>query len=319
MLLKAMVLVISSQADEHASSVLRELAVLGAPSRLLDLSEFPQKVRLGMYYSLPDKRQFTLKFSDGTTLSLGECRAIWWRRPQQFEVDPRISDAGHRNFCFNEAYEAFRGLWQSVDTFWVNHPARDDIAHRKPFQLQVAQQLGLKIPRTFITNDPEAASKFIHSNDPAPTIYKAFSATQEDWRETRVLRKGEIALLQNVQHAPVIFQEYIHAQYDLRITVVGEEIFAAAIYSQESSYRIDFRMDVANTRIEPVELPVEVANQLRTLMRTLGLQYGAIDMRLTPDGEYVFLEINPAGQWLFIEQRTRQPITATLAKLLANA
>jgi len=160
--------------------------------------------------------------------------------------------------------------------------------------------------------------EFITEQGYERTIYKAFSATEQEWRETRLLQSEELALVDNVQYAPAIFQEYIEAQYDLRITIVGDNIFSAAIYSQETAYRVDSRMDLANARIEPVCLPPNVEAQLHTLMAQLGLVYGAIDMRLTPDGRYVFLEINPAGQWLFIEQQSKQPITACLASVLSS-
>jgi hypothetical protein len=76
------------------------------------------------------------------------------------------------------------------------------------------------------------------------TIYKAFSATAQHWRETRLLKSDEFELLDSVRFAPVIFQEYIPAQADLRITMMGENVFAAAIYSQEASYPVDFRMEM---------------------------------------------------------------------------
>ncbi len=104
----------------------------------------------------------------------------------------------------------------------------------------------------------------------------------------------------------------------MRVTIVGDRIFAAAIHSQETSYKVDFRMDMANATVEPVDLPTRVEKKLHALMRRLGLVYGAIDMRLTPSGEHVFLEINPAGQWLFVEQHTRQPIAAEMARLLVE-
>jgi Glutathione synthase/Ribosomal protein S6 modification enzyme (glutaminyl transferase) len=123
-------------------------------------------------------------------------------------------------------------------------------------------------------------------------------------------------MLNRVQYAPVIFQDYIDAKADIRITIVGEEIFAAAIYSQETSYKVDFRMDMGNARVEEIQLPQSVSDKLLKLMNRLGLMYGAIDMRQTSDDRYVFLEINPAGQWLFIENRTRQPISDRVARLL---
>lgn len=181
----------------------------------------------------------------------------------------------------------------------------------------MAQEVGLTIPRTLITNEPAAARAFVAA-EPGGTIYKAFSATEQEWRETRLLRPEEMAGLDNVAYAPVIFQEYVPAGVDLRITVIGDAIFPAAIHSQETSYPIDFRMDMSQARIEPATLPAETEASLLMLMARLGIVYGAIDMRRTPDGHDVFLEVNPAGQWLFIEQRTHHPITATLARHLAT-
>ncbi len=209
-------------------------------------------------------------------------------------------------------------MWHALEAFWVNDPGRDHVAHRKPYQLRVAQDAGLRIPHTLITNDPDEARRFVDARGYRDVIYKAFSATERDWRETRLLRPDELALLDNVRYAPVIFQEYVRAQYDVRVTVVGDELFAAAIHSQDTEYPVDFRMDMANARIEAVSLPDEVQDGLRDLMARLGLVYGAIDMRLTPDEKYVFLEINPAGQWLFVEQQTRQPIAAALAGVLRD-
>jgi glutathione synthase/RimK-type ligase-like ATP-grasp enzyme len=313
-----MILVISTAHDEHAAAVLSALSRQRTSATLLDLSQFPQHMRLSMQYDMPDHRKFFLNLPDRTTLDLTDCAVIWWRRPQQFVPHPDLTRATHSNFALSESYEAFAGLWQSLDAFWVNHPRKDEVAHRKAFQLRVAQDVGLTVPRTLISNDPALVREFVAVQGYDRTIYKAFSATEQEWRETRLLRSEELALIDNVQYAPVIFQEYIEARYDLRITVVGDSIFPAAIYSQETAYKVDFRMDIANARIEAVRLPPAVEAQLQALMARLGLVYGAIDMRLTPDERYVFLEINPAGQWLFIEQRSMQPITACLATTLAK-
>jgi glutathione synthase/RimK-type ligase-like ATP-grasp enzyme len=214
--------------------------------------------------------------------------------------------------------EALAGLWHALDAFWVNDPARDHVAHRKVLQLRRAQECGLTLPDTLITNDPARARMFVDGHGYRDVVYKAFSALEHEWRETRLLRHEELGLLDYVRYAPVIFQEYVEAVYDLRVTIVGDSVFPAAIHSQETSYPVDFRMDMTNATIRPVDLPADVEARLKDYMRALGLQYGAIDMRLRPDGTYVFLEINPAGQWLFVEQVTEQPIAATLARLLVQ-
>jgi len=131
-----------------------------------------------------------------------------------------------------------------------------------------------------------------------------------------LLKSEEIELIDSVKYAPVIFQEYISAAADLRITMVGKDIFAAAINSQETHYKVDFRMAMDVAEMKSFELPENLQSLLHKYMRRLGLVYGAIDMRLTEDGEFVFLEINPSGQWLFVEQRTGMPITEAFANLL---
>lgn len=314
-----MVLIISSRLDEHTLAVASELSRLGVTPQVLDLSEFPVHAALEVRYAADSGQNVLVRLRDGTRLDLRAVQGIWWRRPQPLQLDTGVSVESHRRFAMNECHEAISGLWQCLDARWINRPWNDDLAHRKAYQLRVAQKVGLAIPNTLITNDPAAAREFIEERDGQPTIYKAFSATQEEWRETRLVRAEELNLLDSVRFAPVIFQEYVTASYDLRVTVVGDDIFPAAIYSQETAYKIDCRMDIARARIEAVSMPEEIIAGLHHLMSELGLVYGAVDMRLTPEGRYVFLEINPAGQWLFVENRTKQPIAACLAGLLAGS
>ena len=313
-----MILVVSSAADEHATAVMGYLMRAGANARLLDLSLFPVSMRLSMRYDAPGRHSFSLGLAGDAPLDLSDATAVWWRRPQQFVLDSAIKKASYRGFAYSESLEAFAGLWQGLEVFWVNHPTRDDVAARKAYQLRIAQSVGLEIPDTLISNDPDAVRDWVAAREPESVIYKSFSATAEEWRETRLLKPGERDLIDNVQFAPVIFQEYISAAVDLRVTVIDDQFFTAAVYSQETSYVVDFRMDMGAARVEPFELPDEVRVRLSEFMKRLGLVYGAIDMRLTPTGRYVFLEVNPAGQWLFIEQRTGQPITAAVAQALIS-
>jgi glutathione synthase/RimK-type ligase-like ATP-grasp enzyme len=226
--------------------------------------------------------------------------------------------SSHRLFAANEAHEALTGLWQSMDANWINDPSLDLIAQRKAYQLKVAQQVGLRIPGTLMTNDPDEARKFVDARGYRDVVYKSFSSTEEEWRETRLLKEDELGLLDHVQHAPVIFQHYVEARYDLRITAVGDRLFPAAIHSQQTGYKVDCRIDIAAAEIEPVDLPEEISVKLLALKQRLGLTYGAIDMRLTPSGDYVFFEINPAGQFMYIEAATGLPIASALAAELSG-
>lgn len=200
----------------------------------------------------------------------------------------------------------------------MNPPAFDEVASRKAFQLRVAAELGLEVPRTLITSDPTRARAFVEEIGLGNTVFKTFSCTHAVWRETRVVRDAEMEAVDAVRYAPVIFQEYVPAEVDLRVTIVGDRIFPAAIHSQGTDYPIDFRMSLGQALTEPVELPAEVRQRLSALTARLGLAYAAIDMRRRPDGRYVFLEVNTAGEFLFVEERTGQPIARAVADWLAG-
>lgn len=310
-----MILIVSHLADEHATAVIGHLERAGTAALLFDTMRYPREIRLDIIHR---NGAPTALFAvvNGIRHDLTTVRSIWWRRPQPFRLDEALTDSDDRGFAYGECQAAVMGLYSCLDAHWVNHPDRDEVAARKAYQLKVAAGLGLRIPKTLITNDTASAMEFIESEGANGTIYKAFSATERAWRETRLLRPEERAQLGAVQFAPVIFQEHIRADIDLRITVIGDELFPAEIHSGETDYHVDFRMTMHAATICEHRLPAEVRAKLHALMQTLGLVYGAIDMRLTPEGEYVFLEVNPAGQWLFIEERTGQPITATLATYL---
>ncbi len=310
-----MILIISHLADEHATEVLKHLGRTGANFLLFDTARFPREIRLNIGHRTYARSTLSAVV-DGVQRDLTTVKTVWWRRPQPFGIDKTMTGGDDRNFAFGECQAAIMGLWSCLDAHWINNPEHDEVAARKAYQLKVAAGLGLRIPRTLITNDPLEAAAFIDREGANGTIYKAFSATERAWRETRLLKPEERAQLDAVQFAPVIFQEHIKADIDLRITVIGEEIFPAEILSGETDYHVDFRMTMHVAPIRAHVLPDEIVAKLHAFMGALGLIYGAIDMRLTPEGEYVFLEVNPAGQWLFIEQRTGQPITAALVERL---
>jgi glutathione synthase/RimK-type ligase-like ATP-grasp enzyme len=312
------ILVISHRDDDHAPAVLNRLEAMGATATLLDLAQFPRLLRLSMACSGSGGASAALAAGDGQMdLRLDDCRAIWWRRPQPFEFDPAIQDRVALNFARHECHLAIAGLWPTLAAFWVNRPQRDESASGKAYQLKVAGEVGLEIPETLITNDPESARRFSLEHGAAGTVYKTFSGTADAWRETRLLKDEELDLLDAVALAPVIFQEYVPAAVDLRVTMIDGTAFAAAIHSQDTPYKVDYRMHMDEAAVEPYSLPEPIVERLRLLMGRLGLVYGAIDLRLTPDGRFVFFEVNPSGQWLFIEERTGLPITENLAQLLA--
>jgi glutathione synthase/RimK-type ligase-like ATP-grasp enzyme len=309
------VLIVSSLADSHAQAVSAALVERGVAVEVLDLADYPGKLTLTLAFG-DGRRRFQLRRPGEGELDLESVRAVWWRRPGAFGLPEALRDPAHRRLALSEATTAFHGLFEAMDALWVNPPARDASASHKPYQLALAQSLGLEIPQTVMTSDPDEAREFWRACE-GDVIYKQFIALPGAWSETRRLGEAETKVADAaIRLAPVIFQRHVAAVADLRVTIVGDELFAAAVDVRDLAYDVDVRMNVDARHIAH-DLPDDISQRLRALMRRLGLVYGAIDLRLTEEGRYVFLEINPAGQFLYVEEQTGQPITAALAARLA--
>jgi hypothetical protein len=311
-----MIVIASHPADDHAAGVLAALRHRRQPVRLVDTALFPTKTRIALHYGATEATG-TLRSDDGT-LELGDVGVVWWRRPQPFTLDPAIDPAA-ASFAYSECHEAMAGMWQTLDAAWVNPPAADEVANHKPYQLSIAHAVGLTVPTTLVTNDPAAARAIVDERgSEGATVYKTFLATPSHWRETRVLAPGESAQFDLLRLAPVIFQERVHANANLRVTIIGDRVFTTEIRPGAAAYQLDYRVDMAAATFEPSELPSDIEELLRRLIDRLGLVYGAIDLLRTDDNRYLFLEINPAGEWRFVEERTGQPMTEAMADLLCG-
>lgn len=306
-----MILIVSFEENEHVEQVRKRLR---AESVVVDQAWFPSSLRLDARFS-NDYESMRLALPDGRQLLLGEVGAVWNRRIRPFELHEELTDETARMFAWSESNEAIQGVWHSLGCFWMNPPAADEIAQRKIRQLQVARAVGLSVPETLVTNDPAIARDFVKLYGPGNVIRKAFRNLQEAPRGTSVVTEQDLGLIDSVRYAPVTFQRFVPAALDLRVTVVEKEVFAASIQS-EPQYQADYRAGLGSATVAPYELPDDVRSSLLALMGTFGLVYGAVDFRVTPDGEHVFLEVNPAGEYLFVGERTGQPIPEAIAACL---
>jgi glutathione synthase/RimK-type ligase-like ATP-grasp enzyme len=311
-----MILVVSYPGEEHTALVVDHLKRAGREIVQIDLADFPAARKLTCSWGSEAPPRFLIEH-DQREINLADAGAVWWRRVNGFAIDPAIRAGEHQSFAHNETTQAVYGMLDSLACPWVNPREADAAAHHKPYQWTVAKELGLRLPQTLITTRADAARAFIDSLRPGRVVFKPFLASINEWRETRVIEDDDLKRLDLVRYAPVIFQEYVPG-VDLRITVIGEKIFAAEIDVRNTSYEFDMRMVVGEGKVRAVKLPDEIESKLLALQRRLKLVYGAIDMRRNDRGEYVFLEVNPAGQWLFVEQRTGLAIAEAMADCLAG-
>jgi hypothetical protein len=310
------ILAVSHPRDLHARAVLEALARRGAEASLLDLSDLPARGRLALAYGRAGGRE--LRLDGRPPVGAAGVSALWWRRPQLPRAPARLG-AARRAFAERQTLAAVVGWVASLEpqARLVNHPWRDDAAGQKTFQLAAAGRAGLRLPQTLVTSDPAEARAFLAQQGRAGAVQKAVQATRTDWRQTRAVGARGAAGVRDLRHAPVILQQRVPG-VDVRATVVGDRLFAAEIDARRSTSPDDYRGHERSCRFARCRLPAAVERGLRVLMAELGILYGAADFRRGADGGWYFLELNPGGQWLFVEQRTGQPISEAVAGLLAG-
>ncbi len=323
--MKDLILVLTNSGDATVEPVLERLSAMHQHFFRFDTERFLLDVTL----SLGDKDRWLAEAS--LMISLDRVKSIWWRKPAKPMLLPEMHP-GYATFIQDESRVALASLCTSfTDVFWMNHPlvATKLLEHNKLYQLAVAARYGLAVPRTIVTNDAEQILAFVREQNGAAAmkmlcgnVFAKEGSSAPLFVFTQYVTEDMICdHFEDFRLAPVMVQEYVPKKFELRVTVVGEKIFACAIYSQDSERtRFDWRRyDFRNVRHEPFTLPLELQKKLLELLKFWHLSFGAIDLIYTPDGKYVFLEINPNGQWLWIEQVTGMPISQTIAETLTLA
>jgi glutathione synthase/RimK-type ligase-like ATP-grasp enzyme len=303
------VLILSSPEDAHFQAIDWALRRIGLRTALLYGNCFPQDeshtLRLdsqGCSYS---------RVRGAECLDLLDVSVVWNRRSQWPVPSAELPDSD-RAAALREAEMFVDGVRSlaALRQRWVNAPDADVAASRKPYQLDVARHLGLKIPRTIMSNDPQRIRRFFEEA-PGAVVLKPFHALQ--WISDRdhymlfaeKLRFEDIEDPEALRLTSHIFQDYVEKRYELRIFCLGDQILAYKLHSQEQdSTRTDWRVSVdGSLRTEPyLGLPQAISDSIRRYMRHMRLEYGAFDFIVDRDGEYVFLECNVSGQFLFIEE-----------------
>ncbi|RMI30334.1 MvdC/MvdD family ATP grasp protein [Nocardia stercoris] len=302
------VLIVTETGDLHADAV---AAVMrdrhGIDPIRLDMRDFPTES--GTFRIGASRSERTLSH----VLGLDGVGAVWWRRPHRCRVPTGIRSADNE-FRQAECDGFLQGLLWSMPAVWVNDPGADRTATRKLVQLEAAVHAGLRIPETLVTNDPEEARRFVKSRSGA-VIYKRTGTGRAEFSETRVVSEPDLDRLDTIRSTPTTFQDYIEAACDLRVVWIDGTEWTVRIDSQSGAGRVDSRLDTT-VDFAPDRLPAAVSRSLSTLMGTLGLAFGVVDIRLGADGEHYFLEVNPQGQFAYLEIKTGLPIVASLANFL---
>lgn len=306
-------LIVSTVNDEHVHAVVSCLSEDTTPL-ILDFSKYC--VEFVATFSSPSSIQLRLDASSGDVVVLDRVESVWWRRPQPFSIPPNLASP---DAVFMRAeYEHFwTGALACFDSNvrWYNSPDATSVADRKLYQLQLARSIGLRVPATVVTGHPDVASAFIRSQ--RACVYKSFRGNQGAWEPTRVVCDNFVSNIHAIVRCPVVLQEYIDGVADWRITVIDDFCQAVRFDITKSRYKWDVRIDMA-TPCEAAQLPDTVLGKLKLFMSQCGLRYSAFDLRQTADNEFVFFEVNPAGQFLYLDIQARTRISEAMANALSH-
>lgn len=315
------VLILTQDFDPTTDPVIHALKARDANVVRVDLSYFPRT--LTFTTSDFDGKRRVLRHRD-REVDLDRLSGVWYRRPTPFDFGPEMGEA-ERQFAHCEAAHGIGGILRATDCLWVNRPDADAVAELKPYHIELAKQLGMQVPRTLLTNDPNEVAALLERAD-RPIVYKAltggvihYPGAFPNGLLTTVVGDEILDHLDRVRHTLCVFQEYVDKAYEVRLTVIGDTYFPVTIQSQDvEATRVDWRGDSHMPYGDYRPLPEQVVKATQELLVELGLVYAAIDFIVTPSGEYVFLEVNPGGQFMWMQHDLGLPFSDHVADLLVR-
>ncbi len=311
-----MLLVITNKFDLACDFFILRLKERSIPFLRLNTEDYGNSFQINISLAGYDA-SYEINFADGRLVTNADIKAVYFRQPVSPDAPHDLAESD-KEFSRREAREILRSLWRLINHGkWFNHPKELWLASNKIEQLTIAQRLGFKIPDTCVSMSELTVRNFIESHE-GQVVCKAvkhgFLRQGLDVQIATTQRVGSEFLNQfgNYAQVPMIFQEEIHKAFDVRVTVVGDNVFATAIHSQQHPQTIvDWRLlDLQEFDIEheAIKMPAHLDELCKQITRYFNLKYSAIDLIKTVQGEYFFLELNPNGEWAWIEQKTGYPI-----------
>jgi hypothetical protein len=318
------ILILTGPGDLHAFAVADAIKAKGGEATIWHTGDFPGRARESVSIDR-GKVDITIK---GVDLSLvnPEFDTVWRRRPY-YVVPEEILHPADRRFADAECTVFRRSLFAELapKAFWVNPPEAAVRANRKLLQQRIALELGVEVPATLYTNDPLDIRAFLRSHG-GQCVFKTFRPMA--WRDgetawqpfTSHLTEERLVTDDLLGAVPGIYQALVPKAFELRVTVMARCVLSAKILSQQTREgQLDWRKAYEEIVMEPFTLPSSVATCCVEILKKLGIVFGCFDFIVTPEGSYVFLEVNEMGQFLFLEYYAGLPLLEAFSEFLLSA
>jgi hypothetical protein len=315
-------IILSEYDDINAAALQWSLQHSGGAGVWCETAGYADPRLAGISFSISDQEELKLE----SKLALDQVRSVWFRRarPAKHFPNARACDQG---FLENQWSALHRNINQTAPSLtsalWVNAPEAAQQGENKVHQLRIAKRVGFKIPDTLISNDPVQIGKFLARHP--QVIYKTFAPhlwqneTQMHVAHARLIQRDQVIDPRSLAIAPGIFQSFVNKTADLRVTVIGQRLFAMQLNSKQGHAFVDWRSHTkeASFQAQAIELTGALQAKILKFMQSMNLVYGCIDLVVDANQEIYFLEVNQGGQFLFAERWVRElPLLRAMTALL---
>lgn len=254
------------------------------------------------------------------SVDLAEVTAVWYRRAL-FPIASVGDSYAEQAFVAGEIRHLAFGMVWNPDILWVNPIDKVYVAEHKIHQLVIAKRLGFAVPRTIVSSDVKELQAFARSNPDGTICKPIYHGLFVDGPDSYSVYTRQVSAEDFDGHenldCPVLLQEKVPRQCDLRVTFIGRHCFTASV--RTPSPTVDWRDPAASATFSPAEINQELKAKCRKMLSSLGLQYGAFDFIRRPNGEEVFLEVNPTGEWAWLENSLGFPMRSAFIDLFYGA
>ena len=328
------VLVIAEKSDIHADAVIYYLEKKGVTVFRLDLPQTEGwKDSPSVEWTPGIKDEDAILQWKGRCIIASSIRSVYCRDldfpkcPEEAPIEEHLRYAEIRASIIG-----YLRLLQ--DRYWVNNPWYDEMADNKPYQVACAAKIGMHVPRTLVTDDPDRLREFYRECEGRIIIKQLSEISLIDDQEinpasslddpmvygfyTEKVLPKHLSEIESIRGTPCLFQEEIRKDADIRVTVIGNQIVGHRIDSQtKENSQTDFRKELS-LPISSYEFPDQEKNKLLQLLRYWGLEFAACDYVLCPEGKLIFIEANVEGNWLWLEDGEESPISEAIANMLLS-
>ena len=309
----ATIAIFSLERDLHAHAIAHELRTRHrAVCHVVATDRLYDRGGLSWENAVNGSAQGRLRSYDGDWFDIDVLDAIWWRRVNQpLRDDDRLSIPGVRDFVQNEWRAALFGVVS--DRFrgrWVNRPSSDVLAGNKLYQLTAASRTGLRVPTTLISQEPQEIRDFCRRLGGHVAVKKLHGVPGRPLATVEIAEQ-DLDDDQSIQMCPAVYQEVVPGGRHVRANCFGDAVHSILIESGVFDWRRDLSVPFAS-----FALGADMDAALIALLRALDLRMGVMDLKITDDGEIVWLEVNPQGQFLFGQALSGVDLIAGFAEFL---